>query len=131
MEHFIKHVAPVFQSTRGLRAPEKNNCSKLNLGLRPSDPKRFGPIRRDNESANEYFNIEDRTSNDEIASFHLFIDNIFCLSFLSKIGATYFKNDRIPYSKFDPPEADKCLLASGELDVRCSTFKKLYSVTGR
>jgi len=24
-----------------------------------------------------------------------------------------------PYSKFDPPKADKCLLASGELDVRC------------
>jgi hypothetical protein len=25
----------------------KNNCSKLNLGLCPSDPKRFGPVRRD------------------------------------------------------------------------------------
>ena len=30
-----------------------------------------------------------------------------------------YKIDRIPYSMFDPPEADKCLLAFGELDVRC------------
>jgi len=26
------------------------------------------------------------------------------------------------HSKFDPPVADKCLLAFGELDVRCSMF---------
>ncbi len=26
------------------------------------------------------------------------------------------------HSSFDPPKADKCLLASGELDVRCSMF---------
>ena len=103
---------------------------KLNLGLRPSDPKRFGPIQRDNESVNGYFNIERPTSNvqrptsnDEIASLHLSIDDIFCLSFLSKIEATYFKNDRIPYSKFDPPEADKCLLASGEFDVQEIIFR--------
>jgi hypothetical protein len=27
---------------------------------------------------------------------------------------------------FDLPEADKCLLASGELDVRCSTFLSFF-----
>jgi len=31
------------------------------------------------------------------------------------------------YSTFDPPEADKCLLAFGELGVRCSTFN-LFTV---
>jgi len=39
----------------------------------------------------------------------------------------FLKNDRIPYlniyhSMFDPPEADKCLLAYGEFNVRCSMF---------
>ena len=36
------------------------------------------------------------------------------------------------YSMFDLPEADKCLLASGELDVRCSTFISFsFDLTGR
>jgi len=30
----------------------------------------------------------------------------------------FYKIDGIHYSMFDLPEADKCLLASGELDVR-------------
>jgi len=36
------------------------------------------------------------------------------------------------YSTFDLPEADKCLLASGELDVQCSMFISfLFDLTGR
>jgi len=31
-------------------------------------------------------------------------------------------------SKFDLPEADKCLLAFGELDVRCLTFNLLTGI---
>ena len=45
---------------------KQDNCSKLNLGLCPSDPKRFGPIRRDIQSAIILTsNIEHRTSNVE------------------------------------------------------------------
>jgi len=36
----------------------------------------------------------------------------------------------IHYSMFDLPEADKCLLAFGELDVRCSLVS-FFDLTGR
>ena len=38
---------------------------------------------------------------------------------MESLREIFFKIDRIHYSMFDLPEADKCLLASGELDVRC------------
>jgi hypothetical protein len=31
-------------------------------------------------------------------------------------------------SSYDPPEADKCLLAFGEFNVRCWTFKKYFTL---
>jgi hypothetical protein len=40
------------------------------------------------------------------------------LSFFTETPVLVF----VFHSSFDPPEADKCLLAYGELDVRCSTF---------
>ena len=70
-------------------------------------------------------NIEHRTSNVEhrilmslrsAIKYHMFstirpqiLNRLFCLF-------NFF------HSTFDPPEADKCLLAYGELDVRCSMF---------
>jgi hypothetical protein len=36
-----------------------------------------------------------------------------------------FKGSKVKGSTFDPPKADKCLLASGELDVRCSFFQSI------
>ena len=37
----------ITSNLRDLNPSDISNCSKLNLGLCPSDPKRFGPIRRD------------------------------------------------------------------------------------